>query len=353
MKRTTLIARTLLTLFIPLASGCDSLNINFSDRIEISDRTVYPSKGLDEIWGASSPDKNIAEGAILPLTIFGARDEEIPEYSVDDPSILEIIETVEGVTTFRALTSGITTIRVQSEEASDFVEITVQPVASSRIKLYPWHPLVALPETLWEDGIGIFPSTNVTIAGIHLDPEGNGMGGYGSKPLTLSSSAEETGVIMDKEYSDMAVYRSPAIDGVLEELQVGGGEGLTLQTVTATDVAELELFFYESHGGKVLGDGESGEVQEDVMVHLVLRSQTGAYIVGDGDFPFELEREVDGTLSPLNTQGKSGEESGIDDFLSAGRAASIHGMVPGVDNIIHARWGSLEMSVTLQLTTGP
>jgi hypothetical protein len=323
--------------------GCEPFEFDFSQDIELVDRTVYPAvdvQALEEQGG-------VAAGATLPLGSFGGSSGEPVTYQIDNPEVLELSTMKNGDAHFLARSTGVARVIAKQGDKVAEVEVSVKPISASHVDLYPWHQFVQLPAFLWESGVAIFTSTNVTLAGVHMNSAGQVLGGFGATQWSITGEGDSQGVIMNKDLSDMVVYRSPAEPGVREEIRFGSSPPLEMKSVSVDEVAFIGLYvahsFLDTTHGHVVEDGDAVEVSATSMLHLVLQTEDGRYITGTGGHTFELlDAETGQDLTGgFNSQGT--EES----MLHAGRAAFLDQVTPGVSVDAIVLWGEHSMNVTL------
>jgi len=330
-------------MIVATSLGCEPFEFDFSQDIELVDRTVYPAvdvQALEEQGG-------VAAGATLPLGSFGGSSGEAVTYEIDNPEVLELSTMKNGDAHFLARKTGLARVIAKQGDKVAEVEVSVKPISASRVDLYPWHQFVQLPAFLWETGVAIFTSTNVTLAGVHMNSAGQVLGGFGATQWSITGEEESQGVIMNKDLSDMVVYRSPGEPGIREEIRFGSSPPIELESVAVDQVAFISLYvaesFLDTTKGNIVEDGDSVDVSTTSMLHLVLQTEDGRYITGTGGHSFEIvDAETGEDLSGgFNSQGTEGS------MLHAGRAAFLQEVTPGVSVDATVRWGEHSLNVTL------
>lgn len=329
--------------------GCAPFEFDFTRDIELVDRTVYPAADVQAFDGTGG----VAAGATLPLGSFGGSSDEAITYQVDDPEVLTLSGVKDGDAHLLALKAGSTRVVATQGDKTAEVTVTVKPIYTSQVDLYPWHQFVQLPSALWKTGVAIFSSTNVTLAGVHKNTSGQVLGGFGATQWSVCGKGDTHGAIMNKELSDMVVYRSPSTPGTREEVRFGNSPPLVMEIVDPSDVATVELYvaetFLDTSQGYLIGEGDVAQVGPLSLFHLVLRTEDGTYITGSGPHTFDITDAATGESLKENYDEASSEGT----MLHAGRAALVTSIPPGTSVEALVTWGDHAFSIMLEGIDAP
>ena len=320
----------------------DSIMLAPDTEVELTDKTLYAAEAVDTL----SHEGGIAEGAILPLGVLCDCDFAELDFESDNPATLALTEASGDVARFIAAESGEASIFVRTEEVEETAVVQVRAIAESQVELLPWIPQFKLPESLWAEGIAILPDTNVTLAGIHYSEDGLPLGGYGATDWKVESDMTAAGVVMKKNMSDMVIFRSGSKARPAEHVSFGKSEPLTLETVEEDAITTLELYYTSSlfevtPDGDVISDGEYAILEGPSLLHAILRTESGKYVIGEGQGQLAV---VD-----VNTGENMLDSSGpLEDSMSAGRAAIMKPLETNEARTLEVSYGEKSITVTLR-----
>ncbi len=333
-----------------ILGGCDASYTGEEGNFTFVDRTQYPD---DALFVANTMDSAIAEGAEIEILVNNTSfvGGEI-QLTSEDPSILELVKGEGSVFHFRAQNPGTTVLRGQNEAGeTDSLTVRVAPIASSRILFFPWEPVVALPENLWESGLAIFPDTNLTIGVVHQEENGAQLAGHHALPFTWESTSETPGTVEEKENSVLGVYRSTGEVGAVEEIVVGEASSHAVEVVSAEGVDVLEIFLHTGNPGEGVLLEDGGEVElpagDHQVAHLVLRTADGRYVAGEGPYAFDLSAQGPDGQDTVATTGFNSSESGLEGILAAGRGKVVS--LSSGEFVFQATWGELQTTVSFRV----
>ncbi len=273
----SLVIASLSLLACQLGTGGSEGNFTFSDQT--------PDLEVDL---RNEVDKSIAAGGRLKLQVKDSAGKavSIAQAASDDEAVLKVVSTGEGVVVVEGVAPGAAELTVTDDfGTSDRIELDVAAIASTKVHVLPWTPLLALPERLFEGGFAILPDAPVEIFAEHRDASGQALGGFDAQPWSLSEGASAS--ITERDASDFATLKAGPTPEAFSLLR--GELALPFETVTEDTPKALQLYSQSQDVGPSGPDAtleiEAGRAH---FMHVAAFLEDGRYLVGSGSTPIEI-----------------------------------------------------------------
>lgn len=275
--------------------------------------------------GPGAPEAPVALGAELELEVINL-DSALTanEITFSAPEIFELMSVDRERLRLKAAQQGDTTLTINSASGTTLsIDLQVRTIAETTVHVLPWDEIIALDESLFEDGVAMLPNEPVTVFAEHTDQEGRIMTGFGARQWALASG--EGARLTQENDSDLATLRSGEAGEVLNLEH--GDSALALEVVTEADIARVALHTALVEEVRLFDTGELVELasNSDHFLHVTAYLADGRYVVGSGAQPIAptLAPEAEGLMrisfSPQDLDNTSDDAR----IFSNGRAFGI------------------------------
>ena len=303
--------------------------------------------------GGGNELRPLALGATMELRIFTGFSTLTSAISTD-PTVFKVTIDEEKTLRVTGVGEGTATLVIGTSDGRDGAQtIEVAEAADTIVRFFPWDPLFALPDALFDEGLVVLPNSPVTVFAQNFDAQGRELGGFGSSQWSVQEG--ELGTVTPGE-GDFATLRSLSQVGTMT-LGYGGRE-VAVEIVPEDAIATVSFIDVLNQTPIEVEAGQRFEMYKNQIsiVHVVARTEDGRYAVGAGSQPISIDLGEGADLfdllfAPNHAQDLvDDEDEDAERILSNSRAFSFAAQQTGQATLSLSWLGRVE---TLEIVVNP